>query len=696
MAAESVEAFAVRVGIGQDAVDFLRALPGDVQEKVVRNFNPSGTKDGNVFGRLQAFARSLLQYSPSAAEYRQAAAVEQRQASPLAAAAPSGQFNLGSAAQYAQSLGLDEFGTSFLTQLPEDVQNTIMAEFDPRGTKDGNVFGRLLGFARAVWIQRLGLDGASKQDAQVMLRSQPEEVQAKVMSQFDASGTKDGNILARLQGFVRAVSNRISSSGGAVAGVGTFAGAGGLLVPGAAGGAATAAAVAAQAQAQAAAAAQAQAHAAAAAAGLSGYSMTAVAPGYAGYNPQLLQAAAAQQAALGGWATQAAAFPGTLAQSAALQVDPSITAAAVLQFAQRLNLDSSAVTFLQLLPQEIQTIVLNSFDPSGTKDGNVWGRLFGFIRSVWAQRLGLDMGTVNFLKSLPEDAQQVVISKFDPSRTKDGNIVARLESFARSVAGLGGPGVPGVGVATTARPMTPVSTVAAGGQFSAYAAPGGGAGPCATLEEFVLRWGLSAEANNFLRAMPEATQSVVLQSFRATGTKDGNVWGRLFGFVRSVWSQKLGLDMPAFTKLRSMPEETQINIMVTFAQELDPNAVQVKIQEVHEALLAAEGLTPADVQAAPVEAEAATAGVPNPEDEAAIGNFILRCNLSASAGTVEQFLRGLDPEVRSVVLSEFDPGGTKDGNVMGRLQGFAAAVEGRRKRLRATGQAWRGLRRGPY
>jgi len=405
-----------------------------------------------------------------------------------------------------------------------------------------------------------------------------------------------------------------------------------------------------------------------------------------------------QQAAYGSWAAQAA-YPAAMTQpAAALQVDPSVTAAAVLQFAQRLNLDTAAMTFLQLLPQEIQTIVMNSFDPSGTKDGNVWGRLFGFCRSVWAQRLGLDMSTVNFLKTLPEDAQQVVISKFDPSRTKDGNIIARLESFARSVAGMGNPGVAGaVAGAAMTRPMAPLGTMAASpGQFSAYATPGGGTGPCATLEEFVLRWGISAEAGNFLRAMPEATQGVVLQSFRATGTKDGNVWGRLFGFVRSVWSQKLGLDMQVFQKLRGMPEESQINIMVTHAQDADPSLVQLRILEVYEALAASGGMNPTDVQATPTEAEPAAASATGPEEDAAIANFVLRCNLSASAGTVEQFLRGLDPEVRSVVLSEFDPGGTKDGNVLGRLQGFAGAVEGRRKRLRASGQAWRGLRRGPY
>merc|ERR1712012_25035 len=62
--------------------------------------------------------------------------------------------------------------------------------------------------------------------------------------------------------------------------------------------------------------------------------------------------------------------------------------------------------------------------------------------------------------------------------------------------------------------------------------------------------------------MPESVQSIVLTSFKASGTKDGNVWGRLFGFVRSVWSQRVGLDNQAFGTLRSLPEESQMTIMM--------------------------------------------------------------------------------------------------------------------------------------
>lgn len=69
---------------------------------------------------------------------------------------------------------------------------------DAADAKDGNVFGRLLGFARAVWVQRLGFDAGLRQEANAILRQLPDEGQAKVMSQFDASGTKDGAFWAHV------------------------------------------------------------------------------------------------------------------------------------------------------------------------------------------------------------------------------------------------------------------------------------------------------------------------------------------------------------------------------------------------------------------------------------------------------------------------------------------------------------------
>jgi len=495
--------------------------------------------------------------------------------------------------EYAMAIGLDEAGAHFLASLPQDVRDTIIAEFDPRGTKDGNVLGRLLGFARAVWAQRLGLDNLQKQEAAALLRGLPEEAQARVMAQFDVSGTKDGNILARLQRFANDVASRYTG-------------------------------------------------------------------GWSSAPPML------------GYAPAPPVRP--LMQPAVVHYSSPPAVALVSDFVGRLGLDAASASFLQALPEEVRTVVLTSFSPSGTKDGNVWGRLFGFVRSVWAQRLGLDAGTVSFLKSLPEETQRVVMVKFDPSRTKDGNVAARLESFARSVASYPHQGArpPAFGQAGGA--AVPPS-VHMGATDSSSATP-------AALRDFTQRWGLNAQATAFLEALPEAVWSVVVGSFNANGTKDGNVWGRLFGFVRSVWAQKLGLDNTAFAYIRSLPEDVQVEVIARYrpVQPPGPEALaqlQALADEVLQ--LAAVGHVqqpgPPDVG---LQAWAAPPGAVPHDGQEDLESFVRRCGLDQEA---LDFLRGLSEEVRAAVVSDFDPGGTKDGNVFGRLQGFTRSVEGRRKRL---------------
>jgi len=634
-----VDTFVLGLGLGPDVGAFLRSLPEDVKLKVIRNFNPRGTKDGNVFGRLQAFARSMLQPMPGrpapvaawpcaaeAAPLQPPEQAMQPQPQPqlqvpeqqhFAAAAP-----LADVSQYAQAIGLDETGAHFLAALPQDVRDTIVAEFDPRGTKDGNVLGRLLGFARAVWAQRMGLDTFQRQEAATLLRNLPEEAQARVMTQFDFSGTKDGNVLARLQRFAGDVASRYTGGWSATTPMGQMPGAARAL------------------------------------------------PAAAQPVPQ-----------------QMVPSYGT----------PATVSTGVAEFVGRLGLDAASASFLYSLPEDVRSVVVTSFNPSGTKDGNVWGRLFGFVRSVWSQRLGLDHSTVEFLKSLPEDTQRVVIVKFDPSRTKDGNIAARLESFARSVASyphpaarqpaLGPPvAAPGAGAA--------VHHAASWPQQPQAAIP---PDPTTALRAFSQRWGLNTQATAFLEALPEAVSAVVVASFNANGTKDGNVWGRLFGFVRSVWAQKLGLDAPAFGCLRGLSEDVQMTVMARFQPQSGQDLVS-QLQACAEEVLRTENVaqpeeawvdnTNTNTNTEQWGAAAAQVAVPqNEQDE--MDMFVRRCGLDADA---MEFLRGLQPEVKRVVICDFDPGGTKDGNVFGRLQGFVRSIEGRRKRQLDAVQGGRTVR----
>merc|ERR1740139_1033131 len=66
---------------------------------------------------------------------------------------------------------------------------------------------------------------------------------------------------------------------------------------------------------------------------------------------------------------------------------------------------------------------------------------------------------------------------------------------------------------------------------------------------------------------------------------------------------------------------------------------------------------------------------PMQANEQDVAAFVARCGLASAGGAAEQVLLGLDPESLAAVITAFDPGGTKDGNVLGRLRGFAAAVQ---------------------
>jgi len=57
-----------------------------------------------------------------------------------------------------------------------------------------------------------------------------------------------------------------------------------------------------------------------------------------------------------------------------------------MAFLERCGLDVSAAPVLEALPPDILTTVIHEFDPSGTKDGNVLGRLQGYIRFLTVRR----------------------------------------------------------------------------------------------------------------------------------------------------------------------------------------------------------------------------------------------------------------------------------------------------------------------
>jgi len=204
--------------------------------------------------------------------------------------------------------------------------------------------------------------------------------------------------------------------------------------------------------------------------------------------------------------------------------------------------------------------------------------------------------------------------------------------------------------------------------------------------EFAQLWGLGPDAEAFLDALPGGVSSVVFNSFTANGTKDGNVWGRLFGFVRSVWVQRAGLDGSALSYLRSLPEEMQIHVMT----QCDPTYLATSVAGT--ALMTmqqiVEGASTAGAEAAPnAHADSGSNSYqdyqePQEQGYDTVQAFVTRCGLGKEA---VDLLEGLDAEVQAAVISDFDAGGTKDGNVFARLQGFARAVENTRARKRRGG-----------
>jgi len=603
---EQISEFCLRFNLPIEAAEFLEGLPGEVLTKVLSSFNPKGSKDGNVFPRLEAFANSIL--FPGG-RGRGGSSTWPEQASPLCFSAPRHPGpapGFASMQQYCASVGLDGESASLLQLLPQDMQETIMSDFDPHGTKDGNVFGRVIGFARSLWTHRLGLNREVGREATVYLRELPEGVQIRVMAFFDPTRSGGGPLVARLQRFAADLSHQRAG-----------AGAGGR-------------------------------------------------PAGADGRP----AGATSQSAGGGrWDAQAPQQTQWRRRSGATSLD---------DFAHMIGLDAEAYAFLQALPDDVQAPIFSGFDPSGTKDGNVWGRLFGFARSVWSHKLGLDTSTVSFMKGLPEDVQRVVMMKFDPSLSKDGNIAARLEGFARSVAARGAYGKGGAGDAGGRSKGGPPPWQHKAPNPSPQQSFGGGARY--PLRAFVERWNLNAEASEFIGALPEDVILAVCQSFTATGTKDGNVWGRLFGFVRSVWQRQLNISGEAFGFLRSLSEDAQRAAMMRFDPAAAGNAL-AELRAIHEHYPAEVSSGNAGGGAVPWRESGGAGGGAAPWREQPQDDDVLEFarRFGLDEGGVA-FLRGLGPEVLSTVLSDFNAGGTKDGNVFGRLQGFANSVTSRKRR----------------
>mmetsp|Transcript_85292 Transcript_85292/g.198294 ORF Transcript_85292/g.198294 Transcript_85292/m.198294 type:complete len:738 (+) Transcript_85292:136-2349(+) len=700
---DDVSTFARELNLDAEAVGFMRELPVELRASIMANFDPTGTKDGNVLGRLQAYVKHMMRRSGlQPMEYlngfRSHPERKELHAQPPVIMASGGMTmplempGIANDAvwRFVEQLGLGEAAADLLNKLPEDLQSNVLRGFNPSGTKDGNVWGRLLGYVRSLWSRRLGLT----EPASTFIRSLPEDVQVAVIADFDASGSKDGNVSARLMQFANYL---IARSGTARSPVGAaptnLRSAAAGAAPGGLRSAVSQAAVAQQLPQQ-----------------LAQQQLAQQLP-----QQQLLEQVSQQQlpqqvAQQQLQQLQQQQLPQQLAQQQlheqqfhdqqlqeqqqlheqqlheqqlqqqlqqqqlpqqqltqqlpqqlpqlqlgqqlpldAQQFPPE---SAMSEFALTLGLDASATTFLQALPEYVQSTVITQFDPSGTKDGNIWGRLFAFVRRVCVKYAGVSQAHIDHIKGLSEEEQKRIILEWTCPPQRDS---------------------------------TPLIVGNSGLE--------GGSTTEATIRSFSQAWGLDVRAECFLQALPEPIRQHVLTGFDGSGTKDGNVWGRLLGFARHTWARSLGLDQASVAFIKGLPEEAQMICLTDF----DPSGtkdgnIAGRLQGFAKKALAQAGqlarapggdpnVGHAAVAAVQLEASAARFAAPmmkpSLSSDPLVVGFLERCGLDVSTLS---YLESLPEDVLTRVLNEFDPSGTKDGNVLGRLQGYVRFLNARRKR----------------
>lgn len=565
----TIAGFLDRCGLDQSAAQLLDGLDEEARQRTFQEFDPSTSKDGNVFGRLEGYLRRFRRpravgnaiWRPHTMDVSMAVGARSRSLLPVGSPTPTahipvkvqqetttyakqeyegdGTPDTSTINHFLFQCGLDASAACLLDGLSEDLLHRVITEFDPTGTKDGNVHGRLEGYVRGLRKRRASEEGHARNvrtrpaahavvsafpvgttahsvaqnptianflescglepSAGQLLEGLSEEALHMVVTEFDPSGTKDGNVQGRLEGFLKRVAMHFRPVG-------------------------------------------------------SGSGVVAWQPGM----PE----------AVGTWHQSAARTTTSVANrgvsSSCMAADPAIAA-----FLDHCGLDASAGQLLEGLSEDALQMVFTEFDPSGTKDGNVLGRLEGFLRRVakktstakqhprgnvgpvsthngavpacvaadpkvaaFLEHCGLDYTAGHLLDGLTEEGLSMVLSEFDPSGTKDGNVLGRLQGFLRRVY---------VRTSSRERPALQAPTIGAQRTvvpFSHHALLARVAlNP--TIVAFLKSCGLDGSAGQLLEGLSEEELQMVLTEFDPRGTKDGNVLGRLEGYLRKLARMRL-------------------------------------------------------------------------------------------------------------------------------------------------------------
>eukprot|EP00933_Yihiella_yeosuensis_P033961 TRINITY_DN2754_c0_g4_i1.p1 TRINITY_DN2754_c0_g4~~TRINITY_DN2754_c0_g4_i1.p1 ORF type:complete len:576 (-),score=75.56 TRINITY_DN2754_c0_g4_i1:93-1820(-) len=449
---------AKKLGVNGTEIAFLRDFPLHVQESIAANFDSTGTKDGNLIGRLEAYARGVARKmgvklpTSFARPIRSAASLETEGGVPKPSAALT---------NYVRKLELGEgdekdLVLDLISTLAEDMQVEIMKNFDSAGTKDGNVWRRLFSYIRSLWLRRLVVDPETSE----FIKDLDEEVQIEVIMRFDPTGTKDGHFSARLHRFATLCSANASRAGktssresrGAAPPVGAGRGQGPLALP---------------------------------------PSSTRI------------------KRRSGGWSD-------------------------IPRFRRQWDLDDDAVELLEALPQEVLHQVITGFDGSNTRDGDVVARFLGYVRLHWSKHYELDEECLFALKRLPPEGQFIIFTEFDPTGCRDGNVAARLRGYLKKVE-VQMERELGDSVGSASWYQAPPTRTSSGGSASSRQ-------PDRATRNAIRNFVRQQELDDSCRSLLESVHdpdvlATVLEEFDPRGTKDGNMLGRLKAYVTLVSNQ---------------------------------------------------------------------------------------------------------------------------------------------------------------
>lgn len=239
---------------------------------------------------------------------------------------------------------------------------------------------------------------------------------------------------------------------------------------------------------------------------------------------------------------------------ASLEVDGSasnghsgVTSDEVAQFALQWDLDDRAVNLLLSVDPDIQTRVMNDFQPTDLSKG-ASAAIMGFVRSILSSsgrsvrpagpsanatdeestgafmvHWELDAKAQEALTNLDPDTRQRIMNGFTPKDVSRGASIA-LMGFIKSVVARqqGGAGM---------------SAQAGGASRPVNGGKTGDPG----IDQFVAQWGLDAAAQEMLCRLDWNTQQRVMQGFAPKDTSRG-ASPAFMGFVKSI-AGKMGIDL---------------------------------------------------------------------------------------------------------------------------------------------------------